>query len=54
VLGFLLAGATAHNFGIAASPLGVPANGKIAVITGFAIITFIALVSTVKAKRAAA
>jgi YedE family putative selenium metabolism protein len=54
VLGFLLAGATAHNFGIAASPQGVPANGKIAVIIGFAVITFIALVSTLKAKKAAA
>jgi YedE family putative selenium metabolism protein len=55
VLGFLLAGATAHNFGIAASPQGVPANGKIAVVIGFAVITLIALLSTsVKAKKAAA
>jgi YedE family putative selenium metabolism protein len=54
VLGFLLAGATAHNFGIAASPQGVPANGKSAVIIGFAVITFIALFSTLKAKKAAA
>jgi YedE family putative selenium metabolism protein len=54
VLGFLLAGATAHNFGIAASPQGVPANGKSAVIIGFAVITCIALVSTLKAKKAAA
>jgi YedE family putative selenium metabolism protein len=51
VLGFLLAGATAHNFGIAASPQGVPANGKSAVIIGFVIITFIALVSTLKTKK---
>jgi YedE family putative selenium metabolism protein len=54
VLGFLLAGAAAHNFGIAASPQGVPGNGKIAVIIGFAVITFIALASTAKAKKAAA
>jgi YedE family putative selenium metabolism protein len=39
VLGFLVAGATAHNFGIAASPAGVPLNGQIAVILGFAVIT---------------
>ena len=55
ILAFLLAGATAHNFGIAASPQGVPANGKIAVVTGFAVITLIAVLSTsVKAKKAAA
>jgi uncharacterized membrane protein YedE/YeeE len=54
VLGFLLAGAIAHNFGIAASPQGVPANGKSAVIIGFAVITLIALVSTLKTKKAAA
>jgi YedE family putative selenium metabolism protein len=54
VLGFLLAGAAAHNFGIAASPQGVPANGKIAVIIGFAVITFIALASTLRTKKAVA
>jgi YedE family putative selenium metabolism protein len=54
VLGFLLAGASAHNFGIAASPQGVPINGKIAVAIGFAVITFIALVSTLKTKKAVA
>jgi YedE family putative selenium metabolism protein len=54
VLGFLLAGATAHNFGIAASPQGVPVNGKTAVIIGFVVITFIALVSTLKPKKLAA
>jgi YedE family putative selenium metabolism protein len=45
VLGFLVAAATAHNFGIAASPNGVPANGKIAVVAGFAVLTGIALLS---------
>jgi hypothetical protein len=54
VLGFLLAGAVAHNFGIAASPQGVPANGKTAVIIGFAVITCIALFSTMKTRKAAA
>ena len=53
VLAFLLAGATAHNFGIAASPQGVPANGKIAVVTGFVVITFIVLFSTLKTEKAA-
>jgi YedE family putative selenium metabolism protein len=43
VLGFLVAGATAHNFGLAASPAGVPVNGKIAVIIGFIVITLIAV-----------
>lgn len=42
VLGFLIAGATAHNFGIAASPAGVPVNGQIAVITGFIVLSLIA------------
>jgi YedE family putative selenium metabolism protein len=54
VLGFLLAGAVAHNFGIAASPQGVPANGKIAVVIGFAVITLIAVFATLKARKAAA
>jgi len=54
VLGFILAGAVAHNFGIAASANGVPVNGKIAVIIGFAIVTCVAFISTVKTKNAAA
>jgi YedE family putative selenium metabolism protein len=54
VLGFFFAGAVAHNFGIASSVQGVPANGKIVVIIGFAAITLIAFISTVKAKKAAA
>jgi YedE family putative selenium metabolism protein len=48
ILGFLIAGATAHNFGIAASPSGVPANGKTAVIIGFIVITLIAVSYTKK------
>lgn len=42
VLGFLVAGAIAHNFGIAASPAGVPVNGQIAVGIGFVVLTLIA------------
>jgi YedE family putative selenium metabolism protein len=49
ILGFLIAGAIAHNFGISASPAGVPANGKIAVIIGFIVITVIAVSYTKKA-----
>jgi YedE family putative selenium metabolism protein len=52
ILGFLVAGAIAHNFGLAASPAGVPANGKIAVIIGFIVITLIAI--SYKKKAAAA
>ncbi|MDR1948031.1 MAG: YedE-related selenium metabolism membrane protein [Spirochaetaceae bacterium] len=53
ILGFLVAAATAHNFGIAASPNGVPANGQIAVIIGFVVLTAIALLSTKKNTAAA-
>jgi YedE family putative selenium metabolism protein len=48
ILGFIVAAATAHNFGIAASPAGVPANGQIAVIIGFVVLTGIALLSSGK------
>lgn len=37
VLGMLFGAALAHNFGIAASPKGVPANGQIAVLIGLAL-----------------
>jgi len=53
VLGFLLAAATAHNFGTAASPAGVPQNGQIAVVVGFAVVTAIALFCTLRARRKA-
>jgi uncharacterized protein len=52
VLGFLLAGAVAHNFNMAASPQGVPYNGKLAVIAGFVVITAIAVFSSSRLKRA--
>jgi YedE family putative selenium metabolism protein len=48
VLAFILAGATAHNFGIAASPAGVPLSGKIAVLIGIAVITVFACAYTKK------
>ncbi|MHC6202154.1 YedE family putative selenium transporter [Breznakiellaceae bacterium SP9] len=50
VLGFVAAGASAHNFGIAASPAGVPDNGKIAVIIGLVVITLFGLFHTKKAR----
>jgi YedE family putative selenium metabolism protein len=48
VVGFLIAGAVAHNFNIAASPNGVPLNGKIAVIAGLVALTLFALSHTGK------
>jgi YedE family putative selenium metabolism protein len=48
ILGFLTAGAIAHNFGISASPAGVPVNGKIAVIIGLVVLTIIAFTYTRK------
>ncbi|MDR1986202.1 MAG: YedE-related selenium metabolism membrane protein [Treponema sp.] len=43
VLGLLVGAAISHNFGLAASPSGVPLNGQIAVVIGFAALTCIAL-----------
>jgi YedE family putative selenium metabolism protein len=51
VIAFILAGATAHNFGIAASPAGVPLNGKIAVIIGFSIMLAISFFCTFGKKQ---
>ena len=39
IIAFIIAGAVAHNFGIAASASGVPLNGKIAVIIGIAVVS---------------
>jgi YedE family putative selenium metabolism protein len=52
VLAFIAAGATAHNFGLAASPQGVPLNGKIAVIAGLAALAVFAALC--RPKRGAA
>jgi YedE family putative selenium metabolism protein len=46
VIAFILAGATAHNFGIAASPAGVPLNGKIAVAIGFTVMLIVSVFCT--------
>jgi len=45
VLGLAAGAAFAHNFGIAASAKGVPAEGKAAVLVGFAVIFLIALLN---------
>ncbi len=45
VLGLIVGGAVAHNFGLAASPAGVPAAGKVAVIVGFVVLTVVGLLS---------
>lgn len=42
ILGFIVGAAFAHNFGLAASPKGVPQNGKIAVIIGLVVVLTIA------------
>ncbi len=47
ILGFLIGGAIAHNFSLAASPAGVPFNGQVAV---FLIITFFVVISFLKRK----
>jgi YedE family putative selenium metabolism protein len=43
LLAFIAAGATAHNFALAASPSGVPFNGKVAVLVGLVLVAFFAL-----------
>lgn len=45
VTGILVGAAFAHNFGLAASPKGVPANGKIAVIILFIVIALISVMN---------
>jgi YedE family putative selenium metabolism protein len=52
VLAFIAAGATAHNFGLAASPAGVPFNGKIAVLAGLALVAVFALLCRPKTAAA--
>jgi YedE family putative selenium metabolism protein len=43
VLGLIAGAAVSHNFGLAASPSGVPLNGQVAVVIGFVALTGIAL-----------
>jgi YedE family putative selenium metabolism protein len=45
VLGLLVGAAVSHNFGLAASPTGVPLNGQIACVIGFVVLTGIVLVN---------
>ena len=51
VAGLLVGAAFAHNFGLAASPKGVPANGKVAVIILFVVIAIISVMSSELFKR---
>jgi YedE family putative selenium metabolism protein len=53
VLGLLTGAAISHNFGLAASPAGVPLNGKIACALGLAAVAGIGLLH-IKGKGAAA
>lgn len=46
VIGLVAGAAFAHNFGLAASPKGVPAAGQIAVLIGFAVLFVIAFFNT--------
>jgi YedE family putative selenium metabolism protein len=43
VLGLLAGAAVSHNFGLAASPNGVPLNGQAATVIGLVVLTCIAL-----------
>lgn len=45
VFGLIAGGAFAHNFGLAASPNGVPVNGQIAVVIGLVVMLLIAVTS---------
>jgi YedE family putative selenium metabolism protein len=53
VLGLLAGAAISHNFGLAASPAGVPLNGQIACVIGLAALTCIALLNIKKGTAAA-
>lgn len=46
IIGLVAGAAFAHNFGLAASPKGVPAAGQIAVLIGFAMLFLIAFFNT--------
>jgi YedE family putative selenium metabolism protein len=54
VLGLLTGAAVSHNFGLAASPQGVPANGQFACIVGFIVLTGIALLNIGQKSRVSA
>lgn len=46
VFGLIIGAAMAHNFGIAASPKGVPMEGQIAVAAGFIVVGLIAVLNS--------
>jgi len=46
VIGFIAGAAFAHNFGLAASPKGVPMTGQIATVIGLAVVFLIGLLGT--------
>jgi YedE family putative selenium metabolism protein len=52
ILAFIAAGATAHNFSLAASPAGVPVNGKIAVLVGLVLAALFAALCRPKSAAA--
>ena len=54
VLGLLAGAAISHNFGLAASPTGVPPNGQAACVIGLLVLTGIALLNIRKGAAAAA
>ena len=51
VIGLIIGAAFAHNFSLASSGEGPTDNGKIAVIIGIAVVTTIAWINTVQAKK---
>lgn len=46
VFGLVAGAAFAHNFGLAASPKGVPAAGQVAVLIGFAVVFLVAVLNS--------
>ena len=51
IIGLIIGAAFAHNFSLASSGEGPTDNGKIAVIIGIAVVTTIAWINTVQAKK---
>ncbi|MCE5235412.1 MAG: YedE family putative selenium transporter [Clostridiaceae bacterium] len=51
VLGMLAGAALSHNFGLASSAEGPTANGKVAVIAGFAVLTAVSLALTLHNRK---
>ena len=51
IFGFIAGSAFVHNFGLAASPKGVPQNGKIAVVIGIIVVLSIAFIIAKETQR---